>query len=799
MESPAKARTIKNFLGNEYKVVASKGHIRDLPKKKFGIKIEGQIFSPEYEVSADHKEIVSEIKKLAKDANAVYIATDEDREGEAIGYHINQIIDEKRAFPRIVFHEITKNAIVESLKNPRKINLDMVNAQQARRLLDRIVGFKLSPLLNQKIQKGLSAGRVQSSALKLIVDKEREIADFKPIKYFSIDAIFQKNAESRAESSLDSAPSTQKANSNIVDEFSGLCEASDADRTLSPSRKRAEALHEKSPQDEFADSAIEAILCEYNGKKIAKLDLQDESLAEQILREAQKCEFMVENIEEKSKKVAPPPPFMTSSLQQSASSNLGFSPTRTMQIAQKLYEGVPTNNGTQGVITYMRTDSLNIAKIAQDSARKVIARDFGEKYLPPKPRIYANKQKNAQEAHEAIRPTNLDFTPALAKDYLASDELKLYTLIYNQFLASQSSDALFANQNIIFGAQNIRFKASGSKLVFDGFHRILNTKNKDKILPALSQHERVKLAKCAKNTHETEPPPRFSEASIIKTLEGLGIGRPSTYAPTIALLKAREYIRVEKKAIFATEISFVVVDMLKEHFLEIVDSGFTARLEEKLDLIAESKLGWQGVLWEFYENFERQINSGKSNIASLKQNTPTGKECPECGKELVKRKSKFGEFVGCSGYPKCKYILRDSAESADSAGEVAESSDFGVCEKCGKAMVKKMGRNGAFIACSGYPKCKNAKSLNAKKERKALEGVKCPKCGGEIMERISRRGKFYGCGNYPKCDFISNGEPTDKKCDACDNKGDFKGMMIKKELKTKSYFQCLDCKNKVDL
>lgn len=753
MESPAKARTIKNFLGNEYKVVASKGHIRDLPKKKFGIKIEGQIFSPEYEVSADHKEIVSEIKKLAKDANAVYIATDEDREGEAIGYHINQIIDEKRAFPRIVFHEITKNAIVESLKNPRKINLDMVNAQQARRLLDRIVGFKLSPLLNQKIQKGLSAGRVQSSALKLIVDKEREIADFKPVKYFSIDAIFQKNAESRAESSIDSANLTQ----------------------------------------------IEAILCEYRGKKIAKLDLQDESLAEQILREAQQCEFAVENIEEKSKKVAPPPPFMTSSLQQSASSNLGFSPTRTMQIAQKLYEGVPTNNGTQGVITYMRTDSLNIAKIAQDAARKVIARDFGEKYLPPKPRIYANKQKNAQEAHEAIRPTNLDFTPALAKAYLASDELKLYTLIYNQFLASQSSDALFANQNIIFGAQNIRFKASGSKLVFDGFHHILNTKNKDKILPALAKQERVKLAKCAKNAHETEPPPRFSEASIIKTLEGLGIGRPSTYAPTIALLKTREYIRVEKKAIFATEISFVVVDMLKEHFLEIVDSGFTARLEEKLDLIAESKLGWQGVLWEFYENFERQINSGKSNIASLKQNTPTGEECPECGKELVKRKSKFGEFVGCSGYPKCKYILRDSAESADSAGEVAESSDFGVCEKCGKAMVKKMGRNGAFIACSGYPKCKNAKSLGAKKERKALEGVKCPKCGGEIMERISRRGKFYGCGNYPKCDFISNGEPTDKKCESCDNKGDFKGMMIKKELKTKSYFQCLDCKNKVDL
>ena len=778
VESPAKARTIKNFLGSEYKVVASKGHIRDLPKKKFGIKIEGKVFSPEYEVSADHKDIVSEIKKLAQGASAVYIATDEDREGEAIGYHINQIIDSKRAFPRIVFHEITKGAITNSLKNPRQINLDMVNAQQARRLLDRIVGFKLSPLLNQKIQKGLSAGRVQSSALKLIVDKEREIADFKPIKYFSIDAIFQKIAESRAKKPCHSEQS-EESQKDLQNRDSSVASLSQNDKNIANSMQ------------------IEAILCEYRGKKIAKLDLQDESLAEQILREAQKCEFVVENIEEKSKKVAPPPPFMTSSLQQSASSNLGFSPTRTMQIAQKLYEGVPTNNGTQGVITYMRTDSLNIAKIAQDSARKVLARDFGEKYLPPKPRIYANKQKSAQEAHEAIRPTNLDFTPALAKAYLSSDELKLYALIYNQFLASQSSDAIFANQNIIFSAQNIRFKASGSKLVFDGFHRILSTKNKDKILPALAKQERVKLAKCAKNAHETEPPPRFSEASIIKTLESLGIGRPSTYAPTIALLKAREYIRVEKKAIFATEISFVVVDMLKEHFLEIVDSGFTARLEEKLDLIAESKLGWQSVLWEFYENFERQINSGKSNIASLKQNTPTGEFCPECGLELVKRKSKFGEFVGCSGYPKCKYILRDSAPNIDSASQSAEVSDFGVCEKCGKAMVKKMGRNGAFIACSGYPKCKNAKSL--KKERKTLEGVKCPKCGGEIMERISRRGKFYGCGNYPKCDFVSNGEPSAQKCDACDNKGDFKGMMIKKELKTKSYFQCLDCKNKVDL
>lgn len=740
VESPAKARTIKSFLGSDYKVVASKGHIRDLPKKKFGIKIEDSEFIPEYEISSDHKEIVSEIKKLAKDSSVIYIATDEDREGEAIGYHINQIIDKSKSFPRIVFHEITKNAIVESLKNPRTINLNMVNAQQARRLLDRIVGFKLSPLLNQKIQKGLSAGRVQSSALKLIVDKEREIQAFKPVKYFSIDTIFTKS---------DSAKNDAK-------------------------------------------SEIEAILCEYMGKKIAKLDLQDEKEANAILKKALESSFIVKNIEEKSKKVSPPPPFMTSSLQQSASSNLGFSPSRTMQIAQKLYEGVATNKGTMGVITYMRTDSLNIAKVAQNAALKHIEATFGKEYVPSKPRIYANKQKSAQEAHEAIRPTMIEFSPQIAKDYLASDELKLYTLIYNQFLASQSTDAIFQSQNIIFNANDINFKASGSKLTFDGFYRILGTKNKDKILPNLAINERVNLKTCDVNPHETEPPPRFSEASLIKTLEGLGIGRPSTYAPTISLLKTREYIKVEKKQIFATEISFVVIDMLQKHFLEIVDSGFTARLEEKLDSIADDKAKWQSVLWEFYENFEKQLSSGKSNIASLKQNILTGDTCPECGKELVKRKSKFGEFVGCSGYPKCKYIVReDSAESS------VESSDFGVCEKCGKAMVKKIGRNGAFLACSGYPKCKNAKSLDTKKEAKSLE-VDCPKCGGKIMERMSRRGKFYGCGNYPKCDFISSAEPTKQKCSVCKG-GEFKGMLVKKELKTKAYLQCLDCKNKVDL
>lgn len=727
VESPAKAKTIKNFLDSSYKVIASKGHIMDLPKKKFGIKIDNDTFLPEYEVSKEYKDIVKEIKALAKDAKNIYIATDEDREGEAIGYHIAQIINKNSDFPRIVFHEITKQAILNSLKNPRKINMNMVNAQQARRLLDRIVGFKLSPLLNQKIQKGLSAGRVQSSALKLVVDREREIESFKPIDYFSLDSVF---------------------------------------------------LKEK--------SKIMAQLVEWDGKKIAKLDLRDKRKAESMLKSILDSSFSVKSIEEKSKKISPPPPFMTSTLQQSASSILGYSPTKTMQIAQKLYEGVATDNGIMGLITYMRTDSLNIAKEAQTLAIEVIKQKYGKEYIPNKPRIYTNKQKNAQEAHEAIRPTRLDFNPEIASKYLKNDELKLYKLIYNRFLASQSSDAIFQSQSVFISGGQAIFKANGSKMTFDGFYKITGNDDKDKLLPSLKEGDALRLQECVLNAHQTEPPPRFSEASLIKTLESLGIGRPSTYAPTISLLAKREYIKIEKKQIFATEISFLVIDMLCKHFLEIVDSNFTAKLEEKLDDIAESKLDWQNVLNKFYKDFIKQINEGKNNIASLKSNTPTGELCPKCGSELVIRKSRYGEFVACSGYPKCKFIKKEEQKE-----EVQDSQE--VCEKCGKPMIKKIGRNGEFLACSGYPECKNTKSLKTKAEKNIVSGVACPLCGGEIVQRFSRRGAFYGCGNYPKCKFVCNNEPTNEKCEKCGS------MMAKKETKTKKYLECTQCKNKKDI
>ena len=723
VESPAKAKTIKNFLGDDYVVVASKGHIRDLPKKTFGIKIDNKHFNPEYEVSKDHKEIIEQIKKLAKKADTIYIATDEDREGEAIGYHINQIIDKNTFFPRIVFHEITKKAILDSLENPRNINLDMVNAQQTRRLLDRIVGFKLSPLLNQKIQRGLSAGRVQSSALKLVVDREKEIREFKPIVYFSIDAVFKNNKDK-----------------------------------------------------------VEAILVEWEGKKIDKLTLQDESQAQNMQKHIQDSHFIVQEIDTKNKKVSPPAPFMTSSLQQSASSNLGYSPSKTMQIAQKLYEGVASDQGVMGLITYMRTDSLNIAKIAQDEARNHIKNTYGESYIPQKPRIYTTKQKGAQEAHEAIRPTRIDFTPSIAKNYLKNDELKLYTLIYNRFLASQSSDAIFESQSAFISDKKAVFKASGSRLIFDGFHKILGSSDKDKILSPLKKDLKLDLIKCELNSHQTEPPPRFSEASLVKMLESLGIGRPSTYAPTIALLSNRSYIKIEKKQIFATEISFVVIDMLEKNFLEIVDSSFTAKLEEKLDKIADSKLDWQGVLWDFYEPFNQKISDGKTNIASLKVVKQTGESCPNCGKELVIRNGRYGEFTACSGYPKCKYIKNDEKKEDNIIDEK--------CEICGKDMVKKFGRYGEFIACSGYPECKNIKK---DKQKNILEGVNCPECGGNIIKRFSRKGAFYGCSNYPKCKFISNDEPTNEKCEECGY------LMAKKATKSKTYLQCLKCKAKKEI
>ncbi|MGN8537769.1 type I DNA topoisomerase [Helicobacter pylori] len=725
VESPAKAKTIKNFLDKNYEVIASKGHVRDLSKFALGIKIDETGFTPNYVVDKDHKELVKQIIELSKKASTTYIATDEDREGEAIGYHVACLIGGKlESYPRIVFHEITQNAILNALKTPRKIDMSKVNAQQARRFLDRIVGFKLSSLIASKITKGLSAGRVQSAALKLVIDREREIKAFKPLTYFTLDAYFEPH--------------------------------------------------------------LEAQLISYKGNKLKAQELIDGKKAQEIKNELEKESYTISSIIKKSKKSPTPPPFMTSTLQQSASSLLGFSPTKTMNIAQKLYEGVATPQGVMGVITYMRTDSLNIAKEALEEARNKILKDYGKDYLPPKAKVYSSKNKNAQEAHEAIRPTSIILEPNALKDYLKPEELKLYALIYKRFLASQMQDALFESQSVVVACEKGEFKASGRKLLFDGYYKILGNDDKDKLLPNLKENDPIKLEKLESNAHVTEPPACYSEASLIKVLESLGIGRPSTYAPTISLLQHRDYIKVEKKQISALESAFKVMEILEKHFEEIVDSKFSASLEEELDNIAQNKADYQQVLKDFYYPFMDKIEAGKKNIISQKVHEKTGQSCPKCGGELVKKNSRYGEFIACNNYPKCKYV-----KQTENANDGANQE---LCEKCGGEMVQKFSRNGAFLACNNYPECKNTKSLkNTPNAKEIIEGVKCPECGGDIALKRGRKGSFYGCNNYPKCTFLSNHKPINKRCEKCHY------LMSERIYRKKKAHECIQCKERVFL
>ncbi len=715
VESPAKAKTIKNFLGKDYEVVASKGHIRDLPKSSFGIKIEDDKFIPQYRVTKDHQSVAKELKEKAKKADVVYIATDEDREGEAIGFHIAHVIGKNPdELPRIVFHEITKSAIKEALKNPRKLDINRVNAQQARRLLDRIVGYKLSPLLAKKIQKGLSAGRVQSAALKLVIDREREIKEFKPQEYYTIEGIFKEK---------------------------------------------------------------EANLVKYNGKKLEKLDIKTKKEAEEIAKNLKDFEYEVK-IEKKKSISKSPAPFMTSTLQQAASSLLGFSPRKTMQIAQRLYEGVKTPIGESGIITYMRTDSLNIAKEAQEKAIEVIKKKFGEEYAQAK--TYKTKSTSAQEAHEAIRPTIIELSPEELKNYLTKDEWKLYDLIYRRFLASQMKDAEFEVQNVFFEHEKGEFKLSGRRLVFDGYYKIYGTPNKDELLPEFKEGERIKPKEVKFTQHFTKPPERYSEATLIKKLESLGIGRPSTYAPTITLLQNRNYVEIKDKKLHPTQIAFNVIETLEKHFSDIVDANFTANMEEMLDEIANGNKDWQEMLREFYFPFEELIKKKDKEIPSQKIAKPIGELCPECNSPLVIRKGRFGEFIACSAYPKCKYTR--AIEKEEKVTDIK-------CDKCGAFMVVKKGKSGEFLACSNYPDCKNTKPLNPPE---VIDKVKCPECGGDIIKRNSKRGEFYGCSNYPECNFISKYLPVDKRCSKCGY------LMAERTYRGKEVYECIKCKHKED-
>ena len=725
VESPAKAKTIKNFLGKDYEVIASKGHIRDLPKSRFGITVdEENHLVPAYSVAKENAPTVKEIKDLAKKADTIYIATDEDREGEAIGWHVAHAIKkDPQELPRIVFHEITESAIKHALESARKIDMDMVNAQQARRILDRVVGYKLSPLLASKIQKGLSGGRVQSSTLKLVVDREREIKAFVPVEYWSIETAFKKD--------------------------------------------------------------IEAALISHKGEKLSKLSIENKDSAEAITKSIKADSFTISNIETKKRSSKTPPPFMTSTLQQTASSKLGFTPKKTMMVAQALYEGVKTPSGTSGVITYMRTDSLNLAHEAVTAVRGVIENRFGEKYLPKEPKVYTKKTKGAQEAHEAIRPTMLQFTPEVAQSFLKADEIKLYRLIYERFMACQMEDAVFEQQSIVFSGEENEYRASGRKLIFDGFYALTGTEDKDKLLPTLKEGDKAEIQSIKPEQHFTEPPARYSEAALIKKLESEGVGRPSTYAPTIATLSGRTYVTIEKKQIIPTEMAFKVTELLEKNFANIVDISFTANMEEKLDEVSEGTVDWQKLLSDFYFPFMDQIAEGKEKIVSLKMAKPLGRSCPKCGEELLLRSGRFGNFIACSGFPKCKYT-----EQVDSEGNkvepVVETSDQ-KCDKCGKDMIIKNGRNGQFLACSDYPTCKNTKSIAVEEK---TSDTPCPDCGGKISLKNSRRGPFWGCENYPDCKFISKFEPTTIKCK---EKG-CNGVLAERTYRKKEVYECVKCK-----
>ncbi len=691
VESPAKAKTISRFLGKDYEVIASYGHIRDLPKNNFGVDIDNG-FKPKYTILKDKKPIVEQIKAKSTQSRQVYIATDEDREGEAIGYHIVEVSKiPQDKIKRIVFHEITRQAILDSLKNPRGIDILMVDSQESRRILDRIVGYKLSPLLAKKIRRGLSAGRVQSVALKLIVEREEEIQNFVKKEYWTIHLIFSDG-----------------------------------------------------------DNEVESVLISMDNAELDKFFIENATLAQKIKSEIEKEEFIVKSIVRKVVTRKPKPPYITSTLQQEASTILGFSPKKTMQIAQKLYEGVTLQKDRMGLITYMRTDSLNVSKQAQEEALNIIKKFYGEPYVPKQSNIYKTKSKTAQEAHEAIRPTKPSLLPDMVKEYLSADEYKLYNLIWKKFMSSQCSSAKVNAVNIVFSSNRFESKAIFNELVFDGYLKIWDYSDNDfQKAPNFKENQSVILKEVLEKQHFTEPPPRYTEASLIKMLESYGIGRPSTYAAIIDTILERQYVNLKDKKFYPTEIGIIVKKALDDYFKDIINVDFTAKLEEDLDDVAKNKVNKIKLLKDFYNKFQVMLEKAYKEMDSIKpKDEPTDIVCELCGAKMVIRQGRYGKFLACSNYPKCKNTKSLSDDMVDIT-----------CNKCGAKMVIRQGRYGKFLACSNYPKCKNTMPYPT--------GLKCPDCGGDLVEKTSKRGKFYGCSNYPNCKFTIRGNLINKKCPQC--------------------------------
>ncbi len=710
VESPAKARTLAGILGPNYEITASVGHIRDLPRSKLGVDVDND-FEPHYIIPREKREVVQKIKEAAKGATTIFLATDPDREGEAISWHLVEAADlAGRPLQRVVFHELTPGAIHEAFAHPRDIDYALVNAQQARRVLDRLVGYKISPLLWKKVRRGLSAGRVQSVAVRMVVEREREILDFVAKEYWTIDA--------------------------------DLAKAGLAESALFAARLRGLA-----------------------GKRGFEVGSAEES--ERIVQQLRASTFNVKSVNRRDQHRRPAPPFTTSTLQQEASRRFGFTARRTMALAQQLYEGIDIRgSGRVGLITYMRTDSTNLAEVAVQEIRAYIGQRFGGDFVPSAPRVYRSR-KGAQEAHEAIRPTSVARDPGSSElRGLAPDLRRLYTLVWQRAVACQMADAVLDSVSVDVDAaapqgEVYQLRATASAVRFPGYRQLYEEakdgpeSEEDRIsavpLPDLAAGDQLDLRGLRPEQHFTEPPPRYTEATLVKALEENGIGRPSTYAPIMSTIQDRGYVEREQRALKPTELGFVVNDFLIDQFPNVVDLGFTAEMEEDLDQIADGQRPWQPVVREFYNPLSEALLSAADAPAAIQE---TGELCPECERPLIRRFGRFGPFFACSGFPECRYTRPDS----DDEPQVTDEK----CDVCGAPMVAKRGRFGAFLACTKYPECKGTKPLLQK------TGVPCPKDGGEIVERTTRRGRrFYGCSNYPNCDFTSWQRPLPQVCPEC--------------------------------
>src|SRR5271165_2986124 len=793
VESPAKAKTIGKYLGKQFVVKASLGHIKDLPKKDLAVDVDND-FAPKYEVIEGKKKLISELKTAAKGVESIYLAADPDREGEAICWHLQEELESKKAkgpaFYRVMFNEITANAVKKAFDKPRAVDINLVDAQQARRVLDRLVGYKISPLLWDKVRRGLSAGRVQTVALRLIVDREREIRAFQKQEYWTIDV----------------------------------------------------ALHAKKPP------VLTARLAKVNDETPT---VADAATATSFVDDLTDAAYVVRSVVTKEKRRNPVPPFITSTLQQESARKLRFSVKRTMMLAQGLYEGKEIGTeGLVGLITYMRTDSTRVSDDALAEVRSFISGTFGAEYLPASPNTYKTK-KAAQDAHEAIRPTSVLHTPEEVSKFLAEDELKLYRLIWMRFIASQMNPAVFDSTTIDIDAKGktgarYMFRATGSVPKFDGFLKVYK-EGKDATdeddeeekhrLPAVSEGETLKFKSIDPEQHFTEPPPRFTEATLVKELEADGVGRPSTYASILSTIQEREYVKKETGKFIPTELGMVVTDLLLESFADLFDVTYTARMEVELDEIEEGKMDWREALAEFYERFSKDLDHAERHMTDIKRmEKPTDQVCEKCGKPMVIKWGKNGSFIACTGYPDCKNT-RDLAVDLPDLNDSTELSDQDsqeYCENCGRPMVLKKGRFGQFYACSGYPDCKTTKQIGGTQKQSDVPlEEKCPQCGnhmvikhgrfgeftacsnyptckfvkqktigvpcpncteGEVVERRSKRGKtFYGCNRYPECDFVAWGKPLNEKCPDCGHP-----YLIEKWLKAGPVAQCPnnECKHK---